>query len=148
MNAYLNFKSVAMQLTIRPNRLISDIQKDFNSMFPFLKIEFFKSKGGRQLDYSVNNIIRHNQKIAEGQKELVDGAITIEPEMTVKDLEKNFKDEFSLAVQVFRRSGNVWLETTMTDDWTLRHQNEHGLELSTDKKKEAPGDYDLERSED
>lgn len=137
-----------MQLTIRPNRLISDIQKDFTSMFPFLKIEFFKSKGGRQLDYSVNNIIRHNQKIAEGQKELVDGAITIEPEMTVKDLEKNFKDEFSLAVQVFRRSGNVWLETTMTDDWTLRHQNEHGRELSTDKKKEEPGDFDLERSED
>ena len=117
-------------------------------MFPFLKIEFFKGKSGRQLDYSINSIIRHNQKVAEGQDQLVDGAMTIEPQMTVKELEKNFHDEFSLAVQVFRRSGNVWLETTMTDEWTLQHQNEHGRELSTDKKKEDPGDFDLQRNED
>lgn len=137
-----------MQLTIRPNKLIRDIQTEFSAMFPFLKLEFFRNKGGRQLDYSVNNIIRHNQKIAEGQAELTDGSITIEPDMTVKQLEKDFRNEFSLAVQVFRRSGNIWLETTMTDEWTLQHQNEHGRELSTDKKDEKPGDFDLARGED
>lgn len=148
MEAYLNLKSLAMQLTIRPNRLISDIQQEFNAMFPFLKIEFFRNKSNRKMEFSSGNIIRHNQKVAEGQAEVTDGAITIEPEMTVKQLEKEFNNEFSLAVQVFRRSGNVWLETTMTDEWTLKHQNEHGRELSVEKKKDEPGDFDLERNED
>jgi hypothetical protein len=47
---------------------------------------------------------------------------------------------------VFRKSGNLWLETTMTDDWTLQQQNDHGYEISTGKKnKERPGDFDLNR---
>ena len=64
--------------------------------------------------------------------------------------EKIFKDQFSLAVQVFRRSGNLWLETTMTDNWTLRQQNEHGREISTDNKKNDLGkdDYELSRDAD
>jgi hypothetical protein len=143
-----NFKLFNMELTIRPNRLISEIQKEFNAMFPFLKLEFFKNRGGRQLEYTPSNIIRRDHKLGDGQVHITDGTLTIEPEMTVKQLEKNFKDEFSLAVQVFRRSGNIWLETTMTDDWTLGHQNEHGRELSTEKKKDEPKDFDLERDED
>ena len=137
-----------MNLTIRPSRLISEIQAEFTKMFPYLKIEFFKNKSGKRLDYSVNNMIRHSQKLADGQVQPVDGLIDIEPEMTVKELENHFQNEFSLAVQVFRRSGNVWLETTMTDNWTLKHQNDHGKELSSDRKKEQNPDFDLSRGED
>jgi hypothetical protein len=144
----MNLKNLTMNLTIRPNRLISDIQQEFNAMFPFLKLEFFRNKPGRTLDYSGNNIIRNSHKVSDGQAELTDGSLTIEPLMTVKQLEKDFKNEFSLAVQVFRRSGNVWLETTMTDDWTLQHQNEHGKELSTEKKTDDKPDFDLTRGED
>jgi hypothetical protein len=137
-----------MNLTIRPNRLISEIQQEFNAMFPFLKLEFFRNRPGRSLEYSQNNIIGNNHKVSDGQGVLTDGSLTIEPLMTVKQLEKDFRSEFSLAVQVFRRSGNVWLETTMTDGWTLQHQNEHGRELSTEKKKEENPDFDLNRGED
>ena len=137
-----------MNLTIRPNRLISEIQQEFNTMFPFLKLEFFRNKPGRSLEYSQNNIIGNSHKVSDGQGVLTDGSLTIEPLMTVKQLEKDFRNEFSLAVQVFRRSGNVWLETTMTDGWTLQHQNEHGRELSTEKKKEEKPDFDLNRGED
>lgn len=137
-----------MNLTIRPSRLISEIQDEFSKMFPYLKLEFFKNKSGKRLDYSINNIIRHNQKLAEGQIQLVDGLIDIQPGMTVKELEDQFRKEFSLAVQVFRRSGNVWLETTMTDNWTLKHQNDHGKELSADRKKDQSLDFDLSRGED
>jgi hypothetical protein len=35
-----------------------------------------------------------------------------------------------LYVQVFRKSGKVWLETTATDNWSLYKQNEEGQELS------------------
>jgi hypothetical protein len=45
-------------------------------------------------------------------------------------LEKVFQDNLGLYVQVFRKSGKVWLETTATDNWSLFKQNEEGQELS------------------
>jgi hypothetical protein len=35
-------------------------------------------------------------------------------------------------VQVFRKSGNVWLETSATDAWSLKQQNQEGMDLSTE----------------
>ena len=60
--------------------------------------------------------------------------------MTVGQLEKAFRERFGLNMQVSRKSGPVWLETTVTDKWTLRQQNEHGRELSVPVKKILPED--------
>jgi len=66
--------------------------------------------------------------------------------MKVIDLEKMFKNRFNLSAQVFRKSGNLWLETTMTDNWTLLQQNNHGREISTGKKNpDKADDFDLNR---
>jgi len=139
-----------MNLRIAPNGLISDLQKDFNNAFPFLKLEFFRNRNQQLPAFTFQQILPHTNRIAEGQTAITDGDIEVNPDMKVKDLEKIFKDQFSLAVQVFRRSGNLWLETTMTDNWTLRQQNEHGREISTDSKKNDPGkdDYELSRDAD
>jgi hypothetical protein len=140
-------KNFLMNLRIAPTRLISDLQKDFNNAFPFLKLEFFRNRNQQLPAFTFQQILPYNNRIAEGQTAITDGDIEVNPDMKVKDLEKIFKDQFSLAVQVFRRSGNLWLETTMTDNWTLRQQNEHGREISTDKKKDDFGkdDYELNR---
>ena len=142
-------KNFLMNLHIAPNRLISDLQKDFNNAFPFLKIEFFQNRN-LQPAFTFQQIVPHNKRIAEGHAAIADGDIEISSTMTVKDLEKIFKDQFSLAVQVFRRSGNLWLETTMTDGWTLGLQNQHGQEISASGKKGDGGenDYDLNRDAD
>ena len=50
--------------------------------------------------------------------------------MTVGDLEQRFQDVYGLSVQVFRKSGKVWLETTVTDNWTLDEQNDKEQSLS------------------
>ena len=59
-----------------------------------------------------------------------EGIITISPEMTVDELERGFDELYGLSVQVFRKSGKVWLETSVTDAWTLAKQNAQGEELS------------------
>ena len=135
-----------MQLTIAPNRKIGDIQKDFNSMFPFLKIEFFNNRSVAPTKFSAKQMIPSNKTIGDTQRAIADGTLEIDENMKVQDLEKQFHDQFSLAVQVFRKSGPVWLETTMTDNWTLSQQNKHGSELSVEKPvNKETGDYDLER---
>ena len=138
-----------MHLHIAPNRLISDIQKEFNRMFPFLKIEFFNNKSFFRSDFSAQQIISQTRKIGDTQLAITDGDIEITEEMKVSELEKIFKDQFSLAAQVFRKSGNIWLETTMTDNWTLQQQNNHGKEISTGKSNDQKADdYDLNRDAD
>jgi hypothetical protein len=50
--------------------------------------------------------------------------------MTVNELEQRFKSQFGLNIQVFRKHGKTWIETTVTDNWTLFKQNEEGKTLS------------------
>lgn len=140
-----------MRLQISPNRLVSDVQKEFNSAFPFLKIEFFRNKAYQQSEIPVYQMVPPNQKIGSIQKVITDGDLDINGDMKVKDVEKLFNLQFSLLAQVFRRSGNLWLQTTMTDNWTLAQQNEHGREISSgvsEKTIPEENEYDLKRDAD
>lgn len=138
--------TLAMNLQISPNRLISDIQKEFNKVFPFLKLEFFYNKNQSRSKTPAKEMIPHNKKIGDEQRAVTDGEIIINNEMKVNELENIFQQKFSLSAQVFRKSGNLWLETTMTDNWTLLQQNNHGREISTETKKNIEtNDYDLNR---
>jgi hypothetical protein len=119
-----------MKIIINDTKLISAIQHEFNAMFPFLKIEFLTRSS-----YTINGTeikyIKHSeQTLAECRTKLTEGSIRIIPSMTVSDLEKEFRKVYGLSVQVFRKSGKVWLESTITDVWTLEEQNKEGEELS------------------
>lgn len=138
-----------MYLHISPTRLISEIQGEFTRNFNYLKLEFFTRRGFVNSDYSATQIAPPGRRIGDIQQVVTEGDIEIEGEMKVRELEERLKEEFSVAAQVFRRSGNLWLETTMTDNWTLNQQNRHGKEISTGTgfEKQAE-DYDLSRDAD
>lgn len=119
-----------MKITINDSRKISAIQEDFNAMFPYLKIEFFSKLhkvGGSSPKKSMKS---STKTLGECRTVHKKGSVNITPEMTVSELEQNFADTYGLSVQVFRKSGKVWLETTITDSWTLEEQNKQGEELS------------------
>lgn len=131
-----------MVLHISPTKLITDVQKEFNNSFPFLKLEFYPFKNG-----GVNVSIKYpGKRVGECQSVVVDGMLDVYPEMKVSELESALKDKFKLNAQVFRSSGSLWLQTTMTDHWTLQKQNDHGMELSQHERQ--PGikanDLDIE----
>ncbi len=119
-----------MQVVITDNRKIFAIQEEFSTLFPYLKLEFF-SKPHTVGGSSAKKLIKHNSKtLGECRTIHNKGKITITPQMTVSDLEQNFGDVYGLGVQVFRKSGRAWLETTVTDGWTLDEQNSQGEALS------------------
>lgn len=120
-----------MYLEINGERLISDVQKDFGSVYPFLKIEFFRNGKIRRDKYSANKLIPATQPVKTAWHYKKDnGLVDLTDNMTVTDFENVLMDQFGLSAQVFRRSGNLWLETTITDYWTLKQQNEHGREIT------------------
>lgn len=109
---------------------ISKVQKSFQENFPYLKIEFF-SRPHTPGNHGLKTMRQKNLvTIGESQTIHVDGEINMLPTMTVKELEQLFLRHFGLFVQVFRKSGNVWLETTVTDNWTLEQQNRQGEEMN------------------
>lgn len=118
-----------MQLRITPAKLVSEVQAEFNTSFPFLKLEFFQNKFQQS-----NTRVGANKRIGDCQTNISDGEIEISGDMKVNELEKKFKDQFALNVQVYRKSGSLWLQTTMTDGWSLEKQNEHGMELAVTPK--------------
>ncbi len=70
-----------------------------------------------------------NARLNNIQPALKEGGMVVSELTAVGDLECFFRNHL-LNVQVFRRSANLWLETTMTDAWTLQKQNNHGKEIS------------------
>lgn len=119
-----------MKITINDHRKIFAVQKEFNEMFPYLKLDFFR-KPHKVGAPSSKKIMKHASKTI-GQCRVIHnkGTVTISPSMTVADLEQTFRDVYGLSVQVFRESGKTWLETTVTDSWTLEKQNSQGEALS------------------
>jgi len=120
-----------MKITINDKRRIFAIQQAFTKSFPYLKLEFF-AKPHKAGGASSKKLIRHDDKtLGECRTIHNSGSISITGSMTVTELEQRFADVYGLSVQVFRKSGKMWLETTVTDGWTLDQQNREGESLSS-----------------
>ncbi len=107
---------------IDDSKKISEIQSEFSEHFPNLKIEFYHASH-EEGEGSAGKEIDSSKTIGEVRTKHVEGDISINGHAKVSTLEENFADNFGLNVQVFRKSGNVWLQTTLTDEWTLSEQD-------------------------
>jgi hypothetical protein len=117
-----------MRIEIKNDLTLNDVQRHFETNFPYLKLMFFKKPHNENEGNPKKDLITSNSKIVsimEGN-----GKITFDENITVIELEKLFQEHFGLNAQVFRKSGKSWIETTVTDNWTLKKQNEQGKELS------------------
>lgn len=135
----------SMSISIYENRRLFELQQDFNALFPFLKIEFFKAPHTVGEGSAKNQLHDNNRIVSDCRLKKSEGLLVISDDMTVSDLEAKFFDDFGLSAQIFRKSGNVWLETSATDGWTLRQQNQEGAELSVriNEQRTNPEDTDL-----
>jgi hypothetical protein len=118
-------------LTIDSSTRVKQVQAAFAELFPFLKLEFFKTPQNHQALSQKKEICLPNEPVFswDGQQTAIE--IMFENNMQVLELEAQFANNTGLSAQVFRRSGNVWIETSLTDDWTLEQQNNEGELLST-----------------
>lgn len=110
------------ELLVHQNMKVSFVQQKFNEFFPYLKIEFYKGSPKRPVntDLILGELYSHTLK----------GSILINETCKVKDLETSFYEAFKVFVIVHRKSGESWLETRLTSDWSLYQQNNQGKETS------------------
>lgn len=127
-----------MTINIGESMSVGEIRSEFNAMFPFLRLGFYKpneAPNGKQLSdsFMLKPVLKNKDQI------LIDAS------MSVSELENMLSENFGIEAQVFRKSGKLWLETTMTDNWSLAKQNEHGREISINKEKEMPEEPDVDK---
>ena len=122
-----------MILTIHHDDTLEHVQRIFNSEFPFLKLEFFSRPHDRGKPSERQFLINSRSTVQSCNPQITERTLSIPTAMTVQELEQTFQQQLGLNVQVFRKSGRVWLETTATDNWSLFKQNMEGQELSSAK---------------
>jgi len=114
-------------MKINKQRTIEEVQADFNGTFPGLNICFSSQKHEMNEASSKSSIYPEEMSLGEIKSNLIEGFVSLDPSKSVQDLESEIETRFGLHVQVMRRSNEVWLQTTATDDWTLAEQNRKGI---------------------
>jgi hypothetical protein len=113
-----------MKLHFSPDTTIGQLQDEFQAFFPNLKLVFFSKAHEAYKGSPAKFLISDREKplSAIAAKVSKPSELHMELEMPVWQLERLFENEYGLHLQVFRRSGNTWLETSVTDDLTLEEQ--------------------------
>ena len=119
-----------MFLSIRNERTIKDLQQDFNDEFPYLQLAFFDHKHKTGQSNNISDMLSNELTLSDIRRSDQEGNIFVSPNLKVSELENLFSELYELNVQVQRKSGNIWLVTTATDDWSLEKQNTEGESFS------------------
>jgi len=126
---FSHLKRAAMKIDLSVEKTIAEIQREFGTKYPYLSLQFFTKKHEAYKGSPAKFLIQDTQqKLIEIEKHPHAGSLYIEDEMPTWQLERLFEEAFGLHVQVFRKSGNTWLETSVSDDLTLDAQNVKGMQ--------------------
>lgn len=117
-------------MTISDDKRLKDIQAEFSAKFPYLKIEFYMDAHGTGEGSPARAQLDASKTIGEVRSIDSAGDLSIDGHKLVKTLENDFLEKYGLNVQVFRKSGDLWLQTTSTDDWSLTDQNRRGAPVA------------------
>ena len=117
-----------MELVLTYQETVKDIKKQFNSLYPYLKLEFFTEPHVAGQGSPYRKMVPQSTQLGEIEGILREGTLAASPTTPVRELELTFQQQFGLPVQVFRKQNEVWIETTSTDHLTLAEQNQMARE--------------------
>jgi len=115
---------VKKQLYISEGSRPLEVKQMFSQWYPFLKMELYRTDARQE----------GRQKKAEPVTEKfgrlsLEGFVDVDDDITVAELIDRLAC-FGLRTEIFRKSGTVWVETKLTDNWTLEQQNNAGEEIT------------------
>ena len=139
MNKKLShLKKKDMKIQIGTETTFKDVQEKFTEVYPFLKVEFYKEKYAEMKVSAIEDRISLDKIISEVVKSFKAEVVDINNHRTVAEFEIEFYEKFGIVMQVSRKSGNIWIETSKTDDRTLKMQNEMGDTMSSPQVSSLP----------
>lgn len=114
---------------ISDTKTLKEIKSEFNAHFPHLKIEFYSTDHEEGEGSMKTAMYDEALTLNSIRKTDTEGDLSINGHQKTSTFEENFFTHFGVSVQVFRKSGKIWLQTTATDEWTLSEQEHKGEEF-------------------
>jgi hypothetical protein len=131
-----------ISLPIQKEATIASIQQVFHAYFPFLKLEFYRNPHEVHALSKESEHLPSDMLVSTIPSFKESGVCMFSPSMKTGAFEQLMWDTFGLSIQIFRKSGSVWLQSALTDDWTLEKQNTDGQKSSEPQRPEVT-DYGL-----
>lgn len=134
-----------MEININGTSTLSQIQEAFKTHFPYLKLAFFKVSDNGPQQYNKAHLITEPSTTIQQLSTTNSSSanISINGHLKVSSLEQHFMEQFGIPVQVFRKSGATWLQTTTSDNETLTEQNSKGMAVASPAGDEDENNFDL-----
>lgn len=114
-----------MELQVNKNTTVRELKEQFSKQFPFLKLEFFSYRRSAA-EENFTREVYNGLNVEETSEFFKEGVVDFSPSTTVADFEQKLQIELGLAVKVYRRSGDLWVETAQTEHLSLGKQNTMG----------------------
>jgi hypothetical protein len=119
-----------MKLNVSGNTQLSDIRAYIRDKFQYLDIAFFESEHHHGEGNMVADKLPYSMTAAEAGDLEKRGTLELDSNTLVGDLEAAFHKQFGLHTQILRKSGDVWLQTTTSDNYTLTDLNNSAKEAA------------------
>jgi len=134
-----------MNLYIDDYETVANVQERFATCFPLLKIEFYSAPHQCKERSCFEQLLSPQKQIGEIRDKRNAGYLEISSGFTAASVERDFRKKFGLNVQVFRKENDSWIQTSATDQFTLKEQSDMAFHASCSifpKYKEQCNDYD------
>ena len=130
-----------MKIHFTPETTLREIQESFTEQYPNLKLGFFVDLNDDN-QYSQDELIKNEHStLRMVNPEIGYGAISVSPSTKVMDFETEAFLQLGVDVQVFRRSGKLWLATKQTDHKSFVEQEEMSIQMNQAIEPITPMDY-------
>jgi hypothetical protein len=104
------------------------VEIEFNRRYPYLRLKITgKRRRGAASDPAVT--LGAAGKNDVGADNILNEKIGLSDSMRVIDLERALQCHFGVPVETFRKNGRLWLKISHTNQWTVKVQNEQGIEF-------------------
>ena len=115
-------------MKIDKNTTTTALNESFIDAFPYLKLGFYKKSHDHFHGSKKKDEITEDVPLGSLNPNMNEGVVEWTGDMSVDTLETYLETSFGLHVQVFRKSGDIWLQTSVTDHWSLNEQNTHAAD--------------------
>ena len=122
-----------MENIIEAGKTFGKVQEEFSRTFPYLKIDFVTTG-------ILSEVLCLTKENGHNKGDDKISFIILTDNTTVKEMVYHFKELFNLSVKVQRKSDGHWVETILTENWTLTKQNLEGKNLADFDFRKLKGD--------
>jgi hypothetical protein len=115
-------------MRIYPETHLLNVQLAFREKFPYLKLEFFKHLHEKNELSSYSDEVIEDLTIMDFNPDFAAREWYVSEKETVSEFENRIAVDYGLPIQVCRKSGNIWIQTSKTDAWTLEKQQQIAMD--------------------